>query len=105
VGFIIGTTLALLFLDGALRWVIIGIVALVELGEIALWLKLRNRRATMGAEALVGTPGRALSNLDPEGQVRVKGQIWNARSHERVAEGEDVVVLSIDGLRLEVARR
>jgi membrane-bound serine protease (ClpP class) len=105
VGFIVGTTLALLFLDGVLRWVVIGLVALVELGEIALWLKMRNRRATTGAEALVGTPGRALSNLDPEGQVRVKGQIWKAHSNERVSRGEDVVVLSVDGLRLEVTRR
>jgi membrane-bound serine protease (ClpP class) len=105
VGFIVGTTLSLLFLDGALRWLVIGVLALVEVGEIALWLTLRNRRATMGAEALVGTPGRAISNLDPEGQVRVKGQIWKARSDERVAQGEDVVVLSFDGLRLEVTRR
>ena len=104
-GFIVGTTLSLLFLDGALRWLVIGVLALVEVGEIALWLTLRNRRATMGAEALVGTPGRAISNLDPEGQVRVKGQIWKARSDERVAQGEDVVVLSFDGLRLEVTRR
>ncbi|MGH2694687.1 MAG: NfeD family protein [Actinomycetota bacterium] len=104
-GFIVGTTLAFLFLDGGLRWVVIVVLALVEVGEIALWLTLRRRRATMGTEALVGAPGRALSDLDPEGQVRVKGQIWKARSKERVGEGEDVVVLSVDGLRLEVARR
>jgi membrane-bound serine protease (ClpP class) len=105
VGFIFGGTLALLFLDGVLRWVAIGVLALVEVGEIALWLRMRSWRATTGAEALVGTPGRAISNLDPEGQVRVKGQIWKARSDERVSQGEDVVVLSVDGLRLEVTRR
>jgi membrane protein implicated in regulation of membrane protease activity len=101
---VIGTLLAFYFLDWPWRWVVIAVLACVEIFELMLWLRLRRMRALTGVEAFVGEKGRALSDLRPEGQVRVKGQIWMAACPEGASVGEDVVVTAVDGLRIEVER-
>src|SRR5688572_10289097 len=103
--FIIGTTLALVFLDGWVRYAAIALVAGIELAEVLIWLRWRKVKATTGAEGIVGMAARVLTDLDPTGQVRVKGQIWKATAAERAVEGEDVVVESVNGLELRVSRR
>ena len=102
---IIGTLIAFLFLDGAWRIALIAAVALVELAEIGLWLRWRKVRSTTGAEGLLGTLGTALTDCDPDGQVKVKGQIWKARCRDGVRAGDGVEVIGVEGLRLDVARR
>lgn len=101
---VVGTAIAVIFFDGIWRVLIIGSVALIELAEIGIWLKWRKVRSTMGAEGIVGMKGTALSECRPDGQVRVKGQIWTATCPGGADEGDDVVVESVDGLRLTVAR-
>lgn len=101
---IIGTAIAIVFFDGIWRIVIIATVALIELAEIAVWLKWRKVKATTGAEGIVGMKGIALGECRPEGQVQVKGQIWKALCLEGADEGDEIVVESVEGLRLTVAR-
>jgi membrane-bound ClpP family serine protease len=103
--FVIGTLIAIFFLEGVWRYALIATVALLELFEIGLWLKWRNVTSSMGAESLVGMPGVALSDCKPDGQVKVRGQIWKARCDEGVGAGEGVSVVAVDGLRLDVAPR
>jgi membrane protein implicated in regulation of membrane protease activity len=100
----IGTALAFAFLDPPWRWVVIGALAGVEALEILVWLRLRRLRSMTGAEAMAGAKGRALTDCAPDGQVRVKGQIWRARCPGGAAAGDDVVVTKVNGLRLEVRR-
>jgi membrane-bound serine protease (ClpP class) len=102
--FIIGTTLALMFLDGWVRVAAIAAVASIEIVEILIWLRWRKVKSTTGAEGIVGMTGRVVTDLDPTGQVRIKGQIWKATAAEGVPVGEDVVVKAVDGLELKVAR-
>jgi membrane-bound serine protease (ClpP class) len=40
----------------------------------------------------------------PHGRVRLRGEIWNARSEEPLELGEEVRVEAVDGLTLVVAR-
>ena len=103
--FIIGTVLALAFLDGIWRVLAIAAVAMVELFEIFIWLRWRKVRSTTGSESLVGMTGQVLSDCRPEGQIKIKGQIWKAHCKEGAATGEEVVVEDVDGLRLNVSRR
>ena len=100
--FIIGTAFALIFLDGIWRVLVIGGVALIELAEIAVWLRWRTVRATTGAEGIIGMKGTALSDCRPEGQVRVKGQIWKAECLAGADEGDPIEVEAVQGLRLIV---
>jgi membrane-bound ClpP family serine protease len=99
----IAIILAAVFLDGVVRIVVIGALALFEVVEITFWWRMRKKRSIVGAEAMVGTKGRALSDCRPDGQVFVKGQRWKANCIEGVDAGEDVVVTALHGLRLDVA--
>ncbi|MBI2755356.1 MAG: nodulation protein NfeD [Chloroflexi bacterium] len=75
----------------------------VILGAI---LSARRKRVVTGREGLLGAHGTVLrSAITPgvEGLVRVQGELWSARSEARpLAVGADVVVVSMEGLRLTV---
>jgi membrane protein implicated in regulation of membrane protease activity len=102
-GLVIGTLLSFMFLDPPWRYLAIIPLALWEIFEIYLWVKWRKVRSITGIEAYVGATGRAISDCKPDGQVRVKGQIWRAHCVDGVEAGDDVVVQAVDGLRLTVA--
>jgi membrane protein implicated in regulation of membrane protease activity len=75
---------------------------LLDVAEsLALLHWSRRRRSTVGAEALVG---RTAVVATPT-QVRVAGELWAARSEERLRIGDEVVVGRVDGLTLEVSRQ
>jgi len=71
---------------------------------VRLVLQAQRRRPQTGAEGLVGQRGQAESDLQPEGWVIVQGELWQARAGERIASGESVEVLSVEGLRLRVRK-
>jgi membrane protein implicated in regulation of membrane protease activity len=57
------------------------------------------------AGAMVGMRGTALTQLAPNGQVRIQGEVWQAvSSNGVVAPGEEISVLRIEGLRLTVRK-
>ena len=57
--------------------------------------------ATTGAEALVGKTAVVTSPT----QVRVAGEIWEARPADALVVGEQVDVTGVDGLTLQVSPR
>jgi membrane protein implicated in regulation of membrane protease activity len=96
-------TLGFLFLDGWMRYAVIIGGAAIEFAEIAVWLKWRKVAPKHGMDTLVGMTGVALTDCKPDGQVKVKGQIWTAHCAAGVAEGEAVRVTAVDRIKLEVA--
>jgi membrane-bound serine protease (ClpP class) len=71
--------------------------------EIYLWNRtVRHRTPRVGAETLIGETGVAITECAPDGQVRIEGTIWEARSEAPLAAGDPVRVVSRDGLRLTV---
>ena len=104
-GLVIGTFLSFMFLDPPWRYLVLIPLAAWEAFEIWIWLRWRKVRSITGAEAIVGATGRALTDCRPDGQVRVRGQIWRAHCSEGVDAGTDVVVSSFEGLRLTVVPR
>lgn len=101
---IIGTILSFLFLDPPWRYLALIPLAVWEVFEIYLWLKWRKVGSITGVETFVGAVGRAVTDCDPDGQIRLRGQLWRAHCTEGAEAGEDVVVKAVDGLRLEVER-
>jgi membrane-bound serine protease (ClpP class) len=71
---------------------------------VRLVFQAQRRRAQTGAEGLVGRRGRADTDVDPEGWVIVQGERWRAQAGERIAGGESVEVLSVEGLLLRVRK-
>ena len=87
------------------RIIVLVLAAVVEVGELYLWTRfLRRYRVQSGPEALIGMRAEAIEPLSPRGRVRLRGEIWNARSAEPIEAGESVTVEAVDGLWLRVAR-
>lgn len=84
---------------------VIVLAAVVEVGEFLFWRRfLRRYRIRTGVEALIGQPVEVVEACDPVGRVRIRGELWNARSVEPLAVGETASVLAVNGLTLEIAR-
>jgi membrane-bound serine protease (ClpP class) len=85
-----------------------GVVAVTAIGSAALLLLalaavLRRRRPVVtGHEALIGAEGETVSWQDGQGRVRVKGEIWLARSDAALTTGSRVKIVGRDGLVLRV---
>ena len=74
-------------------------------GCIALALRALGRRVTTGCEDLIGRYGRVRKRLDPEGQIFLNGELWQAMAGDGPIEvGSDVVVKRVEGLLLLVGR-
>jgi membrane-bound serine protease (ClpP class) len=62
------------------------------------------RQPTVGSRAMIGERGVTRSRLDPEGQVFVRGEIWNGFSDVTIEMDEEVRVVDVQGLRLKVEK-
>ena len=88
------------------RQLIIGIaVASAAAFMSVVWLaaRARKRPVVTGIEELVGQVAVALSDFHGHGQVRIRGEIWQAESVAPVRRGQPVRVQSLDGLVLTIA--
>ena len=73
-----------------------GTIDIVESLLLVRWS--RRRRVATGAEALIGQ--RAI--VATPTQVRIAGELWEARSTDVLVPGEEVVVRGVDELTLLV---
>lgn len=57
----------------------------------------------LGMPNMVGTKGRVTSALNPEGWVRIRGELWSAKSLSgEIQQGQDIIVIGQKRLKLEV---
>jgi membrane-bound serine protease (ClpP class) len=71
---------------------------------VSLVVRAQRHRAVTGREGLIGTSGQALTDLGPEGWVRVFGERWHGVAEQPVASGERVTVVDVEGLTLKVRK-
>jgi membrane protein implicated in regulation of membrane protease activity len=99
----IAILLALFVLPEPWGLVAVAAGATLDIAETGLFLWWSKRRkAAVGVDALVGKTGVAVSELWPEGQVKISGEIWRARCAGGCDAGTKVVVRAVQGLTLEV---
>ena len=82
-------------------WGLVVVVAggLLDIAEsLALMRWSRRRRAATGAEALIGQRATVVTST----QVRIAGELWEARSGDVLQPGTEVMVRGVDGLTLFV---
>jgi membrane-bound serine protease (ClpP class) len=85
------------------RLIFLGAVVVFEVGEVYFWIKFLARyRVTTGAEGMVGELGEVIEPCKPEGRVRLRGEIWNARSSAPAEPGSRVKVSGVEDLTLVV---
>lgn len=101
--FLIALLLAIFLLPSPWGFVVVVVALVVDLLEVSVgvWYS-RRRRASVGADSLVGMTGIAIGELVPGGQVKVNGEIWRAHCEAGCDAGERVVVRGVNGLTLEV---
>jgi membrane-bound serine protease (ClpP class) len=71
---------------------------------VRMVVEAQRRKATTGAEGLLGRAGVAATPLQPEGWVVVQGERWRAQADGPLDLGARVEVVGIDGLRLRVRK-
>lgn len=71
--------------------------------ELFIWNRtVRRRRKAVGSQTLIGRIAVVSATCDPEGQVRLDGEIWHARCAGVAAVGEQVRVVGREKLTLLV---
>jgi membrane-bound serine protease (ClpP class) len=86
--------------------VVAGLSAILIL-LVRLGIASQRRRPTTGAAGMIGEVARAMSQIGPgtSGRVATHGEIWTASAGEAINEGEDVIVIGVEGLTLRVSRK
>lgn len=86
-------------------WNVVGALASGALFvlEIGYWQRrVRRQKVHTGVENLLGATGEVTEPLARLRQIRVMGELWQARSSSDITPGSHVRVLGVDGLVLEV---
>lgn len=75
---------------------------------LTFWALTQYRRPdyTSPAKAPLGKSGRVINPIDPQGTVRLAGEVWTAESAtgEPIEEGARIVVIAVEGLIVTVRR-
>ena len=92
-----------------ISWLVIiptvGAMAGLVIAAVSMGLRALYRPASTGAAGMMGQVGVVKRALDPEGQVLIDGELWQAVAEDGpVAAGEMVRVARMDGLTLTVTR-
>ncbi len=70
---------------------------------VGLGLRAQRRKPATGAQGLIGEVGKAIEKIDPEGQIKIHGEIWLATSDVPIKPKQKVVVREVqNGLILKV---
>ncbi|MEE8403554.1 MAG: nodulation protein NfeD [Candidatus Hydrothermarchaeaceae archaeon] len=69
---------------------------------IGFVIKAQKKRPTTGMDGMVGMLGVARSDVDPEGNVFVHGELWKARADKAVRKDRKVKVVGMENLVLTV---
>jgi membrane-bound serine protease (ClpP class) len=103
--FLILGIVLLIFLPSPWNLVAFTVCLVLFFGELLFWNRtMRGRRKVVGAQTLVGQQAEVLAPCRPTGQVRVGGEIWEARCDAGADTGDTVRVVEVRGLTLLVER-
>ena len=102
---VIGILIAIFVVPDAWTIPVIALAVVIEVSEtlFTLWWS-RRAPPKVGPETLIGATGRVVDGLHPVGRVRVRGEVWRARSEENLGADVRVRVTDRDRLTLIVER-
>lgn len=112
------TTLEEMAIYAMWRWVLpgwdINLPVGVLIGAMIAWgifsvslftltTNILRKQVPAGLPSMVGTRGKAASVLSPEGMVKIKSELWAAKTDSgKIASGDNIEVVGEDGLKLVV---
>ena len=90
---------------GVLALIAVVLIAFGYLTYKLLWPVIKDRKVC-GPDSMVGLEGEVIKPLDPEGMVKIKGELWQATAAcGRAETGMRVEVIAQEGLTLIVETR
>src|SRR5690348_13672052 len=96
---VVAVICAVLFLEPPWSFAAVIGGAAIEVGEAAFWIRFsKRRRPRVGAETLIGKLAVVVVACRPEGQVKLDGELWQARCEVGADPGVRVRVRALDGL-------
>jgi membrane-bound serine protease (ClpP class) len=64
------------------------------------------RKPATGGEGLLGTEGKAVTDITKDGgSVALHGEVWSASSDEVIRKGDRIEVISLSGLHIKVKKK
>ena len=89
---------------GVIATVVI-LTALFFTFAIGLGIKAQARKPSTGSEGLINETGKAITDLNPTGSVKVHGEIWKAESIEgEILNGSKIIVTEVSNLKLKIKK-
>lgn len=89
----------------ALYWGLAIIVAVIIIALITrAVIRAHKPKPMTGEEATLNEEGEAITDINPKGQVLVRGEYWKAASKEPISKGESIRVVGNKGLVLIVEK-
>ncbi|MBD3226525.1 MAG: nodulation protein NfeD [Caldithrix sp.] len=85
--------------------VILGVVIITILFfGFAIGMAIRTFRSKVntGREGMVGEIGEVYKTINPEGRIKIHGELWKALSDEKITKGKRVKIVEYDGKNLLV---
>jgi membrane-bound serine protease (ClpP class) len=91
-------------------WKVILLFVILTVGfftlAIGLGIKAQRRKPTTGQEGLINEIGEAITDLNPDGSIKIHGEIWNAESIEGfVSKGSKIIVTGISNFKLLIKEK
>jgi membrane-bound serine protease (ClpP class) len=100
---ILAAIVLVLVLPSPWNWISFVVLVPLWLVELAGWNRtVKNRRKVVGAETMIDRDAVVISPCRPVGQVRLDGEIWEARCDAGATVGDSVRITGRDGLTLVV---
>lgn len=79
------------------------ITSIFFLAILGIGMRAQRNKVSTGIEGLLGETGKAITDINPTGNVLVQGEIWSAKTKgEGIAKGHEVRVLEVHGLTITI---
>ncbi|MBT3923496.1 MAG: nodulation protein NfeD [Nitrospina sp.] len=88
----------------AILYPTLGLTVALSIGIIIFATRTRNLKKQGGIEGMLGETGLVKEPLNPHGRVLIHGELWEAECEGEIAEGEKVLVDSVEGLKIKVSK-
>jgi membrane-bound serine protease (ClpP class) len=72
---------------------------------VGMAARAQRRKVTTGDKGLIGKEGIARTQLNPEGDVFIHGEIWKAEADATIGKGEKIIVTGVENLTLKVTKK
>jgi membrane-bound serine protease (ClpP class) len=73
---------------------------------IGFGIKAQRRKAATGQEGLIKEIGEAITDLEPNGTIKVHGEIWKAESLDgTIFKGSKIIVTGVSNLKVQVKKK